>query len=581
MQNITGKNNAIPDESELMVINLRFPFEQFLNQTDTMYADDLKIASLYAYDWDDQNGDEIITYDELVLVNRGGSWGTVQEIRITDPKEKFSHVPVIGVYPVPDRYSFWAGKTNQNSTAIDYDLVLNHYKKDRWNQVTISDDAVTILPNDSANVTATISVPQSGTSQGFITFEGTHHTVNAPVSYISPQKVIGNDLVVITGQNGTALYGDRYVRGAFDMSNRYMAGDWQQYYFDVDDASINSMSLELSWQNPDSSFSMFVSDPDGKIIQSNVPSGVFGYFLGWPSSDWLGVTPFSQGGGFFPVKNKDDTSSVIFAPINQTGTYSLLVHSTLFDADDISQPISIAAKFSTILPDELPPRIIFVNNTVINPNYVTPKIIEEYPDSNKFILDGQEITPDDFEVIDDGKHLLRIISSDTVGHVTEKSFSFVTDTTLPEIDVIAPVNGTIISDQLFIDVFVLDKNKPKDALTITLPDFSQIHSESYSYDTTNLLDGTYRIVLSAMDLAKNNSTQTVFFIVDHNATKTISQIPKSYESPVRDENQIQTQPSEIYGKSYPNFSFSDELMQFILIIAVIGIMIAIILYKKL
>ena len=39
-------------------------------------------------------------------------------------------------------------------------------------------------------------------------------------------------------------------------------------------------------------------DPLGKIIQTNVPSGAFGHFLGWPSLDWLGTSPFSQGGGF-------------------------------------------------------------------------------------------------------------------------------------------------------------------------------------------------------------------------------------------------------------------------------------------
>ena len=52
--------------------------------------------------------------------------------------------------------------------------------------------------------------------------------------------------------------------------------------------------------------------------------------MNWPSSDWLGTSPFSQGGGFFPVKNKDATSTVLYVPINQTGTYSLLAHSTLF-----------------------------------------------------------------------------------------------------------------------------------------------------------------------------------------------------------------------------------------------------------
>ncbi|MDX1533716.1 MAG: hypothetical protein R3230_05895, partial [Nitrosopumilaceae archaeon] len=63
-----------------------------------------------------------------------------------------------------------------------------------------------------------------------------------------------------------------------------------------------------------------------------------------------GTTPFSQGGGFFPVKNKDQTSSGLYIPINQTGTYSILTHSGLFGGNSTTEEISIAAKFTNI-PD--------------------------------------------------------------------------------------------------------------------------------------------------------------------------------------------------------------------------------------
>jgi len=75
---------------------------------------------------------------------------------------------------------------------------------------------------------------------------------------------------------------------------------------------------------------------------------VFGHFLGWPSLDWLGNSIFSQGGGFFPVKNKDDTSTVLYVPINQTGTYTLLTHSTLFGGNSTTEPITLAVKFTNI-----------------------------------------------------------------------------------------------------------------------------------------------------------------------------------------------------------------------------------------
>ena len=107
------------------------------------------------------------------------------------------------------------------------------------------------------------------------------------------------------------------------MTNRYMAGDWRQYYLDVQDNTINNASIELSWKNENTNFSAFELDPQGKIISTNMPTGVFGHFMNWASLDWLGSSPFSQGGGFFPVKNKDNTSTLIFSPINQTGTFTV------------------------------------------------------------------------------------------------------------------------------------------------------------------------------------------------------------------------------------------------------------------
>jgi len=144
------------------------------------------------------------------------------------------------------------------------------------------------------------------------------------------------------------LYGNGYIKGAFDMVNRYMAGDWRQYYFDIQDESINSAAIELSWIVDDTNLSVFVMNPSGQIVQTNVPSGVFGHFLGWPSLDWLGNSIFSQGGGFFPVKNKDDTSTVLYVPINQTGTYTLLTHSTLFGGNSTTEPITLTVHFTNI-----------------------------------------------------------------------------------------------------------------------------------------------------------------------------------------------------------------------------------------
>ena len=346
-------DDPIPDESSLMILNVNFPFTDFMNNTADIYADDLKISSLYLYDWIDSNNDTKITSDELSMVNRAGSWGTVQELRVSEPNEKFEGIPLAGVYPVPTRYSYWLGDTKQNSTSMDYTISASYYQKDKWSLLWSEDETISVPPNTSSTVDVTLVTPndlQTGVYQGFLTFESNKHVVNAPVSFVIKQPVIENDsTVLIQGiQSDDVLYGNGYTKGAFDMANRYMAGDWRQYYFDIQNESINSAAIELSWISNNTNLSVFVMDPSGEIVQTNVPSGVFGHFMGWVSLDWLGSSLFSQGGGFFPVKNKDDTSTVLYVPINQTGTYTLLTHSTLFGGSSTTEPITLAAKFTNI-----------------------------------------------------------------------------------------------------------------------------------------------------------------------------------------------------------------------------------------
>ncbi len=351
-------DNPIPDESSLMILNLNFQFNDFMNNTLDVYADDIQIASLYLYDWMDNNNDTKITSNELSMVNKAGSWGTVQELRISDPNEKFEGTPLVGVYPVPTKYSYWLGDTKQNSTSMDYTISASYYEKEKWPFVWSESEMISVPSQSSSTVDITLVAPtdlQTGVYQGFLTFESEKHVVNTPVSFVIKQPVNENDsAVLIKGtQTNDVLYGNGYTKGAFDMVNRYMAGDWRQYYFDIQNESINTAAIEISWISNNTNLSVFVMDPSGEIIQTNVPSGVFGHFMGWASLDWLGNSIFSQGGGFFPVKNKDETSTVLYVPINQTGTYTLLTHSTLFGGHATTEPITLAAKFTHISPEML------------------------------------------------------------------------------------------------------------------------------------------------------------------------------------------------------------------------------------
>jgi hypothetical protein len=300
-----------------------------------------------------------------------------------------------------------------------------------------------------------------------------------------------------------------------------MSGDWRQFYLDVDDNTINSASFELSWKNENSNFSAFVLDPQGKIIGTNMPTGVFGHFMNWASLDWLGNSPFSQGGGFFPVKNKDNTSTLIFAPINQTGTHSLLIHSTLFEGKDITEPISLVAEFSTLTVDQIPPKIILeLNKFLKSDDVITPKIIEDNPSTVMYTLDGNLIQIDesgiDISTLNDGSHTLIINAIDKFGLKSSQTFEFIVDKTLPTIELLSN-NNTAVSKRFDIQVSVSDQNLPESGyLSYLLPNGERIvDKNSHLFDTTDLEEGKYLIDIFAKDKAENTVSSKIMFEIDH------------------------------------------------------------------
>ena len=524
------ENATIPKDTSLLVLNLNFEFSDFMNKTEELYASDTKIASLYLYDWNDKNKDEKISSNELSMVNRGGSWGTVQELRVSEPQSKFKNTPLAGVYPVPTTYSYWLGETKKNATEMDYLLSASYYKKDTWDDIWLDTGLVVIPPFSSAKILATITIPDDakpGLYQGFITFTGQNHTVNAPVSYAVTTPVKQKDkLLIISGTpDSDILYGNGYVKGAFDMVNRYNAGDWRQYYFDIQDSTINAASIDISWKNPDTNFSIFMVDPQGRIVQTNMPPGVFGQFLDWPTSDWLGTSVFSEGGGFYPVKNKDDTSTLLYTTINQTGTYTLLVHSTLFGGKSTTEPFTVLARFSTILDDDTPPQISLPIPSYTNSSaFPVPQITDESEFSVRYFLDEAEIRLDTVpDSIGEGPHSLRIEATDEAGNTSAQFYSFTVDKTPPNIIVNSPINNTKISDVLVVDFMVEDENLLDEQTMILFADQIIQNKTRTEINVSNFTEGTYQIIISANDRADNKIQKLVIFEVDRTLPTNIVQ----------------------------------------------------------
>ena len=538
------KTKPIPDDASLLVLDLTFPFSQFMNSSAKTYADDMKISSLYLYDWNTKNDSSTPSSKNLSLINRGGAWGTVQELRVSEPSTQIKHTPLVGIYPVPTRYSYWTGDTKKNSTSSDFALTASYYKKIPWDEIWLDSRNIQIKPHGTAKVIATLIVPLDktpGLYQAFINFKDKLHTVNVPVSYAVMKKLQPKDLpTVIEGQNGDTLYGNGYIGGGFDMANRYNAGDWRQYYFDVTDKTINSVAMTLSWKDPDTNLSVFVIDPQGRIIQTNTPPGVLGQFQGWPTGDWLGPSPaFSEGGGFYPVKNMAATSTVLFASLNQTGVYSLLIHAPLFGGRSIAEPVTIATKFSTILPIESLPQIILDVPLFINGNYaINPKIIGESIADKTYSLDNEkpqiidkDKLAEDIRNLSEGEHDLKFVITDTVGHSVSREFKFVIDNTPPEIIIKSPKNYSIVSGVVNIDLDVNELNlAQKDWLTIKTPKQIVHDVKSIQLDTTTLINGNYTIETVAKDRAGNIGMANIVLVVDNSGSGISSSSNNQHES---------------------------------------------------
>jgi hypothetical protein len=450
-------------------------------------------------------------------------------MRVSEPNSKFDNVPLIGIYPVPTRYSYWIGDTKKNSTSMDYTVTTSFYKKENWDAVWVNYNQIQVPPNGTTTLVATLVVPvdaKPGIYQGFMTFKGDSHEVNAPVSFVVKKKIQAKDIpTVIEGSAvDDALYGNGYIGGAFDMTNRYNAGDWRQYYFDIEDETINSVALDISWKEKDTNLSVFVIDPAGRIVQTNVPPGVLGHFQGWPTGDWLGTTPFSEGGGFFPIKNKNDTSTVLYASVNQTGTYSLLLHSTLFGGRSVVEPITVTAKFSTILPDEKDPQILFAIPEFVNSTYaIVPEIIEENLDTAIYYLDENEIQgidkdePLPSELLTEGQHTLKVTAKDTVGHHAEKTVTFTVDNTPPILLIKSPQNGSTVSNVITVDVDITEPNMPiSGGIIIVLPNSTVADKKMVQFDTRIVENGKYNIEVLAKDMAGNEISKKITVNVDNN-----------------------------------------------------------------
>ncbi len=532
-------------DADLLIAKLHYPFETFMNTSkDAIYANELRIASLYAYDWIDNDGNGKVSYDETAMISRAGAWGTVQQLMISEPFKRVKGDMLIGIYQVPKVFSFWRGMSDKDSEAFDYTLTLAYYKRDRWDMLNINgadELRLSIEPHGKATFRASISIPEDATEgiyQGYITIESSKQVTNIPVSFIVPLDMRSKDIPFTISHKSinsrddplNLLYTNALMQGSFDMFSRYNAGEWKYYHLNVMDASVNTLSIKITWKNELSSLSVFVLDPKGDIVASSVPAGVFKEFINWPSNDWLGRS-VAGSGAFYPAQNNGRNSTVVYAPVNSPGIYTIMMHNTLFHAKDSpTEPLSIEVKPSTILADTKPPnvdvRIPFYAKGSIdfridvrdeNLEHISYSIDDSMP---SIVSNNNAKISIDTTKLDDGLHTLTIFSRDKVGHISIDRYTFYVDNTPPSIEVKGiPVTLTssdayLVSGVLKINIDVRDATLKN--FNIILPDGKVIENENeISIDTSMLSDGEHELRVYAYDNAGNSSESTLRLMVDN------------------------------------------------------------------
>jgi len=319
------------------------------------------------------------------------------------------------------------------------------------------------------------------------------------------------------------------------MLSRYSAGDWRSYYFSVKDPTITSMSVKASWPHNSTSINAMAFGPDGRLVASSVPAGVFQEFAGWASNDWLGTSAVSEGGAFFFSQNSGDNSTTLYVPVNQSGTYAVLMHNTLFHGESLYEPVTVEAKFSTLLPDNTPPKIALDLPEYVGNRLSVPVAIEDAnPAGFSYSIDGKPVALAGSDLVLDGTtlvegpHLLTIESADTVGHRSVFASGFIVDRTPPSADILVLYeNGTrapsVIGEDIYLargSVLMWNMTDANGVLStqVVLPGANA--TDAHHEFRPDLADGQYALAIASADDAGNKLDREWKLVMDSTAPAT-------------------------------------------------------------
>jgi transcription initiation factor IIF auxiliary subunit/DNA-directed RNA polymerase subunit RPC12/RpoP len=113
----------------------------------------------------------------------------------------------------------------------------------------------------------------------------------------------------------------------------------------------------------------------------------------------------------------------------------------------------------------------------------------------------------------DGDYAVQINTEDMAGNKNSSWYFFTLDSTMPTIQLISPLNNSIIFAGILLDFSVSDSNLDLVIYSINGgPDISL--SDPYDISTSGWADGDYTVQINAQDAAGNSNSSWYFFTVD-------------------------------------------------------------------
>jgi hypothetical protein len=212
------------------------------------------------------------------------------------------------------------------------------------------------------------------------------------------------------------------------------------------------------------------------------------------------------------------------------------VHNTLFHGESLYEPLSVEAKFSTLVPDTKPPVIAadFPQFVPGGKSRVTVTLEDENPAGLSYAIDGNPAPAIEHRITIDGStlkegvHTLTVESTDAAGNSAIVSSQFTVDRTPPVAELyIVEGNATraagatvAVAGQPTLVWNVTDANGVRKLAAVILPGASPAMlgpSHSTAFNATSLPDGRYNMTIISRDVPGNKGLQTWDIIVDNTA----------------------------------------------------------------